>query len=167
MKYAKMITAVCCTLILAAGIYFAVQEGANIVADRPFQVSWNGTIDGGEAFDKGPQLTGFYDLYLYLELEPDEEMLHRAELEIRQAQFPTTTQAGSEDTVTQGVETTQSLSSADGLAEKWMLEELEKNITSGKWPGFPYVKIGKDYYFNKTAVDNWFAEQGEKQLVIE
>ncbi len=45
--------------------------------------------------------------------------------------------------------------------------ELESNILNGKWPGFPYVSINGDMYFSRSAVEEWFAEKGKTQLVIE
>lgn len=45
--------------------------------------------------------------------------------------------------------------------------ELESNILSGKWPGFPYVSLNGQMYFSKTAVEEWFAQMGKTQLVIE
>ena len=42
--------------------------------------------------------------------------------------------------------------------------ELQQNITSGAWPGFPYVKVGDRIYFSKKAVDEWFYTQSKAQL---
>ena len=42
--------------------------------------------------------------------------------------------------------------------------ELQQNITSGAWPGFPYVKVGDRLYFSKKAVDEWFYTQSKAQL---
>ncbi len=44
---------------------------------------------------------------------------------------------------------------------------MEANITSGKWPGFPYVMLGGKLYFSKSAVDEWFTENAKNQLVID
>jgi len=170
MENGKKTTAILCAIIVGVSILLAACGAALIVRDREMSGSFSGVLNGGGGYYNGSTepavLMDLYELRDYLALEPDAEMLRRAEREERQAQFPTTTQANNGDMVTQGVETTQSVSNADDLVEQWLLEELEKNITSGKWPGFPYVKIGKAYYFNKTAVDNWFAAQGEKQLEI-
>lgn len=45
--------------------------------------------------------------------------------------------------------------------------ELENNILSGKWPGFPYVSINGKLYFSRQAVDEWFLEKGKGQLKVD
>ena len=58
--------------------------------------------------------------------------------------------------------------SADYDAENERLKsELESDILSGKWPDFPYVSIDGEMYYSRTAVEEWFAEKGKTQLVIE
>ncbi|WRS27061.1 hypothetical protein U6B65_12100 [Oscillospiraceae bacterium MB08-C2-2] len=51
-------------------------------------------------------------------------------------------------------------------AEAKLLQELESNILSGHWPGFPYVKLDGRVYFSKQAVDQWFLQQAQAQLTV-
>lgn len=52
------------------------------------------------------------------------------------------------------------------MEEVKMSNELQSKITSGTWPGFPYVQLGERLYFSKKAVDDWFFEQGKAQLSV-
>lgn len=51
--------------------------------------------------------------------------------------------------------------------EAKLISDLQDSILSGDWPGFPYVQLDGRLYFSKQAVDDWFAEQGKQQLVVD
>lgn len=50
---------------------------------------------------------------------------------------------------------------------KQLVETLEEDILSGKWTGFPFVKLKGQLYFSKQAVDQWFFEQSRQRRIME
>jgi len=176
MENRKKTTAILCACIIGVSILFA----ALLVRDREMTGSFNGSLDGGiinggyvgtPSEEAEAVLMDLPELYAYLRLEPSGDDIAQAKPKEEGTTMPSaqTTEYDANGNVvvtTQMDDAQEDDYLAEVRAEELALKRLEKNITSGKWPGFPYVKIGKDYFFNKTAVDNWFAEQGKKQLEI-
>ncbi len=134
--------------LIAAGLIVAAGIFAQALVDRPLTGSFSGSLHTGSY--PYPDLMGIDSLREYLGI------------------YPTYEEAVPEDIVM--VEDGQAAEIASVQPDDYdrrqeaLNEELRGKILGGKWPGFPYVELDGRLYFSKQAVDDWFAEQGKKQL---
>ena len=127
-------------IILATGMIIAASIFSNTIADRPMMGSFSGSISQSAYSDM--ELMSIDELRYYLSMYPAESYTYT------------------------DYDRNGNPISGRGLEEVKMSGELQRNITSGTWPGFPYVQLGERLYFSKQAVDDWFFEQGKAQLSV-
>ena len=136
------------SLIIAAGLIVAAIIFANAMADRPMVGSFSGSLS--QYASTSNDLMDIEVLRDYLSIYP----VDNHEIIYYDDEGNATDDKGN-----------LILSYDEQVAALRM--ELEQNITSGAWPGFPYVKVGDRLYFSKKAVDEWFYTQSKAQLNLE
>ncbi len=124
--------------IIATGMIIAAHIFSNTIAERPVMGNFSGSISQSTT----QEIMDIEALRYYLSM------------------YPTESYDGTEYD-SKGIP----ISGYDFEAAK-ILDDLQRNITDGKWPGFPYVQLGERLYFSKQAVDDWFYAQGKIQLSV-
>ena len=124
-------------LIIAAGMIIAAHTFSGTVAGRPVIGSFSGSLSQSST----SEIMDLPALRYYLSLYPSESY---------------------------GEYGGDGSSYMDYDAENAkMLDDLQRDIVSGKWPDFPYVQLGERMYFSKQAVDDWFYAQAKVQLQLQ
>ncbi len=137
--------------LLAAALIAAALIYSGAVSDRPVVGSFSGSLSSGAyAY---PEIMDLETLKAYLGIYPA-------------ANDETDFESQSFGSAQESAAAPIGLSSYDD-ADKRLLDALGDDILSGKWPEFPYVKLGDKLYFSRQAVEQWFRDQAEKRLTIE
>lgn len=127
-------------IIIAIGMIIAANIFSNTIAERPMMGSFSGSFSQSNYSDM--ELMSIDELRYYLSMFPAESYTYT------------------------NYDDNGNPISGYGLEEIKMSGELQRKITNGTWPGFPYVQLGERLYFSKQAVDDWFYEQGKAQLSV-
>jgi len=136
------------TMILSASFIAAALIFSNAIANRPMTGSFSGSFSPGSY--EYPEVMSLDTLKSFLGIYPSEN-----EWEEQQDM-----QTGDQPV---------SIAYFDDYdaAERRLRDALAEDILSGKWPDFPYVRLGGNLYFSRQAVEQWFREQSGKQLSIQ
>ncbi len=135
----NIVSKVLFAIIIAAGMIVAAQVFSNTIADRSLIATFNGSLSQSDYNTK--EMMDINELRNYLSI------------------YPTQTYSSEYDNNGNPI-------SGYEFEEIKLRDELARNITSGTWPDFPYVKLGERLYFSKQAVDDWFYAQGKVQLNV-
>ena len=137
-------------LILAAAVIVAALIFSNAVANRPMMGSFSGSFSSGSY--EYPEVMDLDVLKSFLGI------------------YPSVNEWGEQQDMPAGDEPALAAYSdyfGYDAVEKRLRDELAEDILSGKWPDFPYVRLGGKMYFSRQAVVQWFLEQSEKQLSVQ
>ena len=137
------------TLILSVSIIAAALIFSNTVGDRPMMGSFSGTFSSGSY--EYPEVMSLDTLKSFLGI------------------YPSDNEWEEQQNVQTGEDRASIVYYDDydyDAVERRLRDALAENILSGKWPDFPYVRLGSELYFSRQAVEQWFQEQSKEQLSI-
>ncbi|MDR0861173.1 MAG: hypothetical protein LBN30_00110 [Oscillospiraceae bacterium] len=142
-KRAITLTSIVILAAMLVCVILSVTRAINNLAQRPLYGNFSGNVTTGDY--EYPEIMDTDALMGYLQIYPsfDNEQ-------------PTEAQGAGE--AAQPMQDTEKDDALDAYRA-----EIESNITSGKWQGFPYVKLDGHLRYSKAAVDEWLTETSKQR----